>query len=504
MLQNADNDQYTRSEAYSQTYNYSSGASINPKDIPGYTYVRRTDSGRTTTFYYDRDKYKIDYYYGGELLDTISNVKFDANINKAPYVWTPTAAQCGVDSDYSFAGWYSDSGLTTPYTFSKMPAHNEVLYAKWTAPNFTVRFLDDDGVTQLADDQTVEKYKKVTVPTPPTKSGYTFDGWYTAASGGELYDWETQITEDTTIYAHWTQNLLSYVVHYYEKDTTTTVASDKTVTNPNFTIGQTVTEQAIAVTGYRPLKLEDSIELAADGNQIIFYYEKKSDTTSYTVRYILDPAEYPGNITVAADKTVADVPGDTASVVELAAAVDYAALYASHPELAGEEFFPDAVEKTLVLTADESANVLTFLYSSFKSAHITVNFVDMDGNEIADPDKQILKVSKTFTLSRTPIAGWELNKAVVGTAYDGDPAADSYRIDEGTAGTGLTFTLYYQKKATITVVSRSKLYDGTALVLPENLEDLVAIEGLLDDDSVTSLGFNYANADYPESAAQKT
>ena len=56
------------------------------------------------------------------------------------------------------------------------------------------------------------------------------------------------------------------------------------------------------------------------------------------------------------------------------------------------EFFPDAVEKTLVLTADPATNVVTFIYSSFKHATVTVHFVDMDGNAIATEDVQIKKV----------------------------------------------------------------------------------------------------------------
>lgn len=52
------------------------------------------------------------------------------------------------------------------------------------------------------------------LPTP-TRSGYTFDGWYTAASGG------TQVTSSTTVnlssdqitlYAHWTANVPTYTV----------------------------------------------------------------------------------------------------------------------------------------------------------------------------------------------------------------------------------------------------------------------------------------------------
>ena len=377
MLQNADDDDYTKSEKYSQTYRYSSGASLSPKDIPGYTYVRRTDSGNTTYFYYNRDTFKIDYYYGSTKLDTINSVKFDANINKSPYVWTPTAAQCGVDSDYTFEGWYSDAGLNSKYTFSTMPASNLVLYAKWKAPSYTVQFVDgDDPSSHLADNQTVEKYKKAKAPeSTPTKSGYTFDGWYTTADGDDLFDWNTQITEDTTVYAHWTRDTLGYTVHYVDEEGNP-VADDKVVSNPNLRVDQIVTEQAIAVAGYRPNESSQSLKLKANTseNVITFTYSAKTDKTSYTVRYILDPEEYPGNIKVAEDKTVNNISGDSASVIELAEPVDYDALYAAHPELADLEFHPDAVEKTLVLTADADKNILTFYYSSFKHATVTVNF----------------------------------------------------------------------------------------------------------------------------------
>ena len=145
MLQNADDNGYTRSEDYSQTYNYSPGASLSPKDIPGYTYVRRTDSGNTSNLYYDRAKFKIDYYFGSTKLDTIEGIKFDANINKAPYVWTPTTAQCGLADDFEFEGWYTSASFAegTKYTFNKMPASDLKLYAKWNTPTYTVTFYKD-------------------------------------------------------------------------------------------------------------------------------------------------------------------------------------------------------------------------------------------------------------------------------------------------------------------------------------------------------------------------
>ena len=495
-LQNADDDNYTRSEEYSQTYT-SSGGNLGAKEIPGYTYHHGNSGASNTTtynFYYNRDTFKIDYYYGSSLLKTIENIKFDATITSNTYNWTPSSAQCSVDSDYSFAGWYSDSGLSTPYTFNKMPASNLVLYAKWTAPSYMVHYLDEDGVTELSANKTVEKYHKAEKPANPTKSGYTFDGWYTTATGSTLYDWNMQITTDTNIYAHWSRNMLSYTVRYVD-EAGLSVAEDKVVSDPNFTVGQEIEELAIAVAGYRPLLPSQTLTLAETSNVITFIYSVKGLTTSYTVRYILNPNEYTDNIKVHEDKSET-INGDAASIIESAAAVDYAALVAAHPELNGLEFFPDEAEKTLVLTANAEQNILTFYYSSFKYANIIVNYVDMAGVQIATPSTSKLKVGNNFTLSRTAIAGWELNKAVVGTAYAGPEAGTEYKITEAVTENGLEFTLFYQRKATITVVNRTKQYDGTALTLPAALADQVTIEGMLDGDTISGVAFNYENVDY--------
>ena len=496
-LQNADDNGYTLSAEYSQTLNAQNNASFSAKEISGYNHVESKDEhkGNTFSFYYDRYTYAIEYYCGSTELKTISGVKFDAHITGSKYNWTPSAAQCGVDSDYRFDGWYSDSGLNSKYTFDTMPASNLVLYAKWTAPAYTVSFVDgDDASAKLADDQTVEKYKKAEKPANPTKAGYSFDGWYKTAGGDELFDWNTQITGDTTVYAHWTRKNLSYTVHYVNEEGVS-VASDKEVTNPNFTVGQDVTEMAISVAGFRPIESSKILTLAEDGNEITFVYSAKADKTSYTVRYIIDPAEYSGSIKVAEDKVVEEVSGDTSSVIEMAAAVDYSALYAAHPELEGLEFHPDQVEKTLVLTPDAERNVLTFKYSSFKHADITIHYVDMAGKSISGDHKEMMKVGKTFTLSSTPIEGWELNKAVVGKAYGGSEAASEYKITEAAADSGLEFTLFYQKKATITVASASKQYDGEALTLAEDLDHQVKAEGLMDGHTLSAVSFTYANND---------
>jgi uncharacterized protein (TIGR02145 family)/uncharacterized repeat protein (TIGR02543 family) len=41
----------------------------------------------------------------------------------------------------------------------------------------------------------------------PTRDGYTFDGWFTEATGGEAVTGSTVFSHDATIYAHWTFNI---------------------------------------------------------------------------------------------------------------------------------------------------------------------------------------------------------------------------------------------------------------------------------------------------------
>jgi len=44
----------------------------------------------------------------------------------------------------------------------------------------------------------------VTEPTAPTATGFTFDGWFDAATGSTPWNFATPVTADTTLYAHWT------------------------------------------------------------------------------------------------------------------------------------------------------------------------------------------------------------------------------------------------------------------------------------------------------------
>lgn len=132
------------------------------------------------------------YNYKSEVLRRIEKgILFDANINSATYNYTPSRP-AGVDDDYTWGGWYSDSGLNQAYSFDKMPSNDFRLYAKWVAPNMTVSFDLNGGEGTAPETQTVEKKNTATVVADPTRAHYDFDGWFTAKEGGERYVWSKQ------------------------------------------------------------------------------------------------------------------------------------------------------------------------------------------------------------------------------------------------------------------------------------------------------------------------
>ena len=66
----------------------------------------------------------------------------------------------------------------------------------------TVRF-ETNGASAI-DKQKIQKGTTATEPTAPTKTGYTFYGWYTSDTfDGDEFDFDTTISDSLTLYARW-------------------------------------------------------------------------------------------------------------------------------------------------------------------------------------------------------------------------------------------------------------------------------------------------------------
>ena len=105
---------------------------------------------------------------------------------------------------YTFDGWYSDEALSTIYDFGTPVTEDITLYAKWDevrATIYTVTFETNGG--NMIEPQTVEEGNTATKPEDPEKEGYTFEGWYEDEELINVYDFETPVTANITLYAKW-------------------------------------------------------------------------------------------------------------------------------------------------------------------------------------------------------------------------------------------------------------------------------------------------------------
>ena len=123
---------------------------------------------------------------------------------KKPYGELPTPLRTG----YDFGGWFTESGGNGEEVTSEtimMKLYDHTLYAKWTPKVFTVKFNPNTGTIGTPTKKVTydETYGELPVPTKP---GYDFVGWYTAANGGNRITDKTvvQILADQELFAHWT------------------------------------------------------------------------------------------------------------------------------------------------------------------------------------------------------------------------------------------------------------------------------------------------------------
>ena len=68
---------------------------------------------------------------------------------------------------------------------------------------FTITFNGNGGTPSVGSMRTTNQ-KLTSLPTATHSGRYSFDGWYTAASGGTKITTATVFYENTTVYAHWT------------------------------------------------------------------------------------------------------------------------------------------------------------------------------------------------------------------------------------------------------------------------------------------------------------
>ncbi len=108
---------------------------------------------------------------------------------------------------YKFLGWFTASSGGTQVTTNTdvKITGSQTLYAHWEGKQYTVTFNANGGTTPSKTSMTVTYRSSYgTLPTT-TRSGYTFLGWYTSASGGSNITSSSTVNTagNHTLYAQW-------------------------------------------------------------------------------------------------------------------------------------------------------------------------------------------------------------------------------------------------------------------------------------------------------------
>ncbi|MBU3111035.1 SpoIID/LytB domain-containing protein [Clostridium lacusfryxellense] len=117
-----------------------------------------------------------------------------------------TAPAAPTKTGYTFGGWYKEAGCLNAWNFTTdKVTTNTILYAKWTINKYFVTLNSQGG--NVISNINVNYNSAIITPAAPTKTGYTFGGWYKETGCLNLWNFTTdKVTTNTTLYAKWTIN----------------------------------------------------------------------------------------------------------------------------------------------------------------------------------------------------------------------------------------------------------------------------------------------------------
>lgn len=161
---------------------------------------------------------------------------------------TETTSECNV----------AISGLTknTLYTWDVIATadgfceneHSQEWIEFTTLDVFSVTF-NNQGKGSAPAPQNVDAGGRATEPTVPTTTGYTFSGWYTESACTNLFDFNTVITKNTTLYAKWTE--WSYTITYAKGSPADEITGEHAPGTKMYTSAVTIADESFYRKGYK-------------------------------------------------------------------------------------------------------------------------------------------------------------------------------------------------------------------------------------------------------------
>jgi uncharacterized repeat protein (TIGR02543 family) len=113
---------------------------------------------------------------------------------------------------YTFDGWYTAATGGTRVTESTKVTANVTYWAHWTIRSYTVTFNSNGGNASALSVTRAYNTALGTLPSPGTRAGYVFEGWYNAATSGTRVTESTKVTANAVYYAYWARDFNGAIV----------------------------------------------------------------------------------------------------------------------------------------------------------------------------------------------------------------------------------------------------------------------------------------------------
>ena len=383
---------------------------------------------------------------GGSVSTSSKSVTFDSTYGDLP---TPTR------TGYGFDGWYTAaSGGTKVTSNTKVStASNHTLYAHWSGPSsYTVSFNANGGSVSPSSTNVTYDSTYGDLPTP-TRTGYTFDGWYTSASGGTKVNSSTKVTtaSNHTLYAHWSAN--TYSVKFNAN------GGSGSMSNQSFTYGVAQNLRSNTFTKTNCVFLGWSTNSSA--TSATYTNGQNVSNLTATAGQAVNLYAIWESVTISATSaTLSRVPtGISLNKTSLTLATETTNDYGKTGSITASASGYDSPTKTITATASNGAAI------TWSSSNTSIATVSSSGvitakgagtATITAATSNGAKATCSVTVSNTNTAvTWSTNKSSVATVSSGTVTA----VSKGSAT--ITATMNgYSKTCTVTV---GKTYKAIAL-----------------------------------------
>ena len=191
-------------------------------------------------------------------------------------------------SAQSYTGFTLNASHASQVASGTIPASGSLVLKLYYDRNTYTASFNSNGGSAVAAQSGIRYGGTVTTPGAPSKTGYTFGGWYTNSSLTTAYNFSTAVSGNITLYAKWTPRTdTGYKVEHYWQDVSGSGYTLHETQQLTGTTGATATAAARSYTGLvrnasHPSQIVSGTIAANGGLVLRLYYDRSTYTITFS------------------------------------------------------------------------------------------------------------------------------------------------------------------------------------------------------------------------------